>query len=329
MSAILPTPLRIDAPKPTAEDFLADVQNGLRASAKRLPCKYFYDDAGSALFERITELPEYYLTRTELGIMRAHARHMTALLGRNCLLIEFGSGSSLKTRLLLDHLRKPAGYIPIDISGEHLERASLALVADYPGIEVLPLCADFTRPVELPHTIRPPRARAVYFPGSTIGNFLPRDAVRMLCQAATLTGPGGGMLLGADLKKDPNILHAAYNDTLGVTALFNRNILVRMNRELGADFRVERFYHYAFYNARHGRVEMHLVSQGAQRVHVGGEEFALADGESIRTECSYKYNLADLRHMAARAGFEVRNLWTDERNYFAILYLTTSPGSCR
>ena len=291
---------------------------------KELPCKYFYDEAGSALFERITELEEYYPTRTELAIMKRHVAEMAGLLGSRCLLVEYGSGSSSKTRLLLDWLRRPAGYVPIDVSGEHLRRSARAIADDYPAVEVLPLCADFTRPVECPIPRRQPARRVVYFPGSTIGNFTPDETVALLRHTAALCGRGGGLLLGADLRKDQRVLEDAYNDRLGVTAAFNRNLLVRINRELGADFAVDQFAHRAFYDAAEGRIEMHLVSQAAQRVHVGDAEFAFSTGESIRTEYSYKYRLRDLHNLAAAAGFEVERFWTDEREYFSVHYLTAS-----
>ncbi len=310
------------AARPSLADFRADVLRGLSLPAKELPCKYFYDDAGSALFERITGLEEYYLTRTELAIMRHHAAEMAGLLGPRCLLVEYGSGSSTKTRLLLDRLIEPAGYVPIDVSGDHLRRAARAIADEYPGLEVLPLCADFTRPVEPPAPRKRPARRVVYFPGSTIGNFTPEESAVLLRQTAALCGRGGGLLLGADLRKDRRVLEAAYDDRLGVTAAFNLNLLAHINRELGADFALDQFRHRAFYNAAAGRVEMHLVSRREQRVRVAGTEFAFAAGESIRTEYSNKYRLRDLHDLASAAGFEVERFWTDEREYFSVHYLT-------
>jgi dimethylhistidine N-methyltransferase len=308
--------------KPSTARFRADVLRGLRAPAKELPCQYFYDAAGSELFERITELQEYYPTRTERGIMEEHAPAMARLLGRRVLLVEYGSGSSTKTRLLLDHLPDPAGYVPIDVSGEHLHRSARALAADYPAVEVLPVCADFTRPLELPVPRRRAARRVVYFPGSTVGNFTPDETVALLRQTAERCGAGGGLLLGADLRKDPRVIEAAYNDRDGVTAAFNRNLLVRINRELGGDFAVEQFAHRAFYNAPEGRIEMHLVSRRDQSVHVGGAEFFFAAGESIRTEYSYKYRLRDLRDLAGAAGFALTSAWTDPRRHFCVCHLT-------
>jgi dimethylhistidine N-methyltransferase len=303
------------------DPFLADVLRGLRAPAKELPCKYFYDEAGSELFERITELEEYYLTRTELAIMQRHAEEMASLLGPRCLLIEYGSGSSTKTRLLLDHLQAPAGYVPIDISGEHLRRTAQALAGEHPKLEIVPVQADFARPLTLPLRKKVAR-RVVYFPGSTIGNFAPREAITLLRRTAELCERGGGLLLGADLKKDSRVVEAAYNDRQGVTAAFNRNILARINRELRGDFALDQFAHRAFYNEAEGRIEMHLVSRRDQRAHVGGTEVFFAAGETIRTEYSYKYARADLEELARQAGFEVKRVWTDERDYFSVQYWT-------
>jgi dimethylhistidine N-methyltransferase len=314
-----PAPVR-----PPLAEFRADVLRGLGAPAKELPCKYFYDQAGSALFERITELEEYYPTRTELAIMRRHVAEMAGLLGPRCLLVEYGSGSSTKTRLLLDRLLDPAGYVPIDVSGDHLLRSARSIADAYPGLEVLPLCADFTRPVVLPEPRLRPARRVAYFPGSTIGNFTPEESVVLLRQTAALCGSGGGFLLGADLRKDRRVVEGAYNDRLGVTAAFNLNLLARINRELGANFAPDQFRHHAFYNAAEGRIEMHLVSRYAQRVRVAGVEFTFAAGESIRTEYSYKYRLRDLHDLAAAAGFEVERFWTDEREYFSVHYLTVA-----
>ncbi len=310
-----------------ADDFRADVLRGLAVPAKELPCKYFYDDAGSRLFERICELPEYYPTRTELGIMRRHVGAMAAELGPDCLLIEYGSGSSVKSRLLLEHLQRPAGYVPVDLARTALVGSATALAGHFPDLDVRPVCGDFTRPLPLPALPRRPRRRVVYFPGSTIGNLTADEAAALLRQTARLCGPGGGMLLGADLKKDPAVLHAAYNDAQGVTAAFNLNLLARINRDLDGDFRLDRFWHHAFYNAPAGRIEMHLVSRTEQRVGVGEASFALAEGETIRTEYSHKYSPADLGRLAAAGGFAVRRTWVDDRRYFAVLYLTQHDAS--
>ena len=301
--------------------FRADVLRGLSAAVKAIPCKYFYDEAGSKLFDRICELEEYYPTRTELTIMEQHVQEMADLAGPACLLVEYGSGSSVKSRLLLDRLETPAAYVPVDISREHLRSSASALARAYPHLEVLPICADFTQPLDLPVPALPFRRRLIYFPGSTIGNFTPAEAIRLLRRTAQLGGPGSGLLLGVDLKKDPQILHAAYNDRRGVTAAFNLNLLERINRELGADFQTAQFWHHASYNPREGRIEMYLISQREQRVRIGSQAFTLAEGEAIRTEYSYKYNSADLRHLAKAGGYEVRRVWTDERNHFCVAYL--------
>ena len=301
--------------------FRADVLRGLLAPVKTLPCKYFYDEAGSALFEQITELEEYYPTRTELGIMGRHAAEMAALLGPRCLLIEYGSGSSAKTRLLLDRLCDPAGYVPVDVSGEFLRRSARELGEEYRDLEVQPLCADFTRPLRLPACRKAAARRVVYFPGSTLGNFTPEGALALLRQTARLCGYDGGLLLGIDLRKDPGVIEAAYNDRRGVTAAFNRNILVRINRELGGGFDIEQFAHRAFYNAALGRIEMHLVSRRDQVVRVG-VPISFAAGESIHTENSYKYSLLALAKLAEASGFTAEHVWEDERRYFCVAYLT-------
>lgn len=299
-----------------------DVLAGLRSDPKMLPSKYFYDEAGSQLFEQITTLDEYYPTRTELAVMQRHDLEMADLIGPRCLLIEYGSGSSTKTRLLLDQLREPAGYVPIDISEAFLRDSARALREQYPQLTVLPICADFTEP----HTLSLPAIRAarrvVYFPGSTIGNLTPEQAVHLLRRTGDLVGLRGGLLLGVDLKKETRVLEEAYNDRRGVTAAFNRNMLVRINRELGADFAVDRFAHRAFYNAAEGRIEMHLVSDRRQRVRLGNSTIRIAAGESICTEYSYKYELEQLRVLSAAAGFRVDRVWTDERKYFCVAYLT-------
>jgi dimethylhistidine N-methyltransferase len=307
--------------KADAGRFRADVLRGLRAPKEELPCKYFYDEVGSALFEQITELEEYYPTRTELGIMKRHAAEMAGLLGPRCLLIEYGSGSSLKTRRLLDQLRDPAGYLPIDVSGEYLRRSAEALGEEYPDVEVLPMCADFTLPLGLPACRKAEARRVVYVPGSTLGNFTPAAALALLRQTAALCRHDGALLLGIDLQKDPRVIEAAYNDRRGITAAFNRNILVRINRELGADFDIEQFAHRAFYNAAHGRIEMHLVSRRDQVVRVGGMPLFFVAGESIHTENSYKYSLPALADMARAGGFAAERVWVDEHQYFGVAYL--------
>jgi len=306
---------------PAHDDFRAQVACGLGSNRKHLPCKFFYDQRGSQLFDRICQLDEYYPTRTELGILEDHAAEMAAACGPRCLLVEYGSGSSLKTRLLLDQMTDPAGYVPLDISREHLLDAARRLAGHYPQLNILPVCADYTRPVRLPACDGVART-VVYFPGSTIGNFEPHDARRFLHDAARLCGPGGGLLIGVDLKKDPALLHAAYNDASGVTAEFNLNLLHRINRELAGDFAIDSFAHYAFYNPRLGRIEMHLISQAQQTVSAAGSRFFFRDGESIFTESSYKYTLEGFQALAAASGWNVERVWTDERCMFSVQYLT-------
>lgn len=307
---------------PDLATFRSEVLIGLQSFEKTLPCKYFYDQRGSQLFDQICDLPEYYPTRTEAGIMRDHAEQMASLFGPDCLLIEYGSGSSTKTRILLDHLPHLAGYVPMDISREHLYQTAARLAAAYPRLDILPLCADYTTDFDLPTARRPVRSRAVYFPGSTIGNFHRDQAATFLSGIAGVVGHGGGLLIGVDLKKDPEVLNAAYNDTQGVTAAFNMNLLRRINDELGADFTLDQFAHYAFYNALAGRIEMHLMSLNAQTVHLGGVTIAFEEEETILTECSYKYSLADFAAMAEAAGMTVRTVWTDSEQKFSIQYLT-------
>ena len=274
------------------------------------------------LFDRICELEEYYPTRTELAILRAHAREMAAAIGEDCDLIELGSGSSLKTRLLLERMRRPRAYLPVDISREHLERSAQALADRFPGLRVLPVHADFTAPFALPDTGDPRARRVVYFPGSTIGNFTPDAARGLLSEVAALVGEGGGLLIGFDLEKDASVLLPAYNDRKGVTAAFNLNILRRINRELEADFDLDAFAHRAIYVRDLERVEMHLVSRRPQVVRVSGRPIAFEEGETIHTESSHKYPLDHIRRMTADAGFTLENQWIDALGYFSVQYLT-------
>ncbi len=302
--------------------FLQEALAGLQDSPKTLPCKYFYDQRGSQLFDQICDLPEYYPTRTEAGIMEDNIKEMASVFGDDCLLIEYGSGSSTKTRILLDHLPHLAGYVPMDISREHLHQTAESLALAYPHLEILPLCADYTAPFELPQASRPAQSRMVYFPGSTIGNFHRPEAAAFLCRIAEVCGPGGGLLIGVDLRKSLQILEPAYNDAQGVTAAFNLNLLRRMNRELGADFDLESFAHHAFYSEEIGRIEMHLQSLKPQTVHLGDQEIGFDEGETIWTECSYKYSLPEFAAVAASAGFQVRQVWTDPAQKFSVQYLT-------
>ncbi len=296
--------------------FRDDVVAGLSAPQKSLPPKYFYDAAGSRLFARICRLPEYYLTRAELALTRRHLAAIARFAGRCGQLIEYGSGEGVKSRLLIRALR-PAVYVPIDISQDALGAAARALARKFPNLKIHPVLGDFSRPLQIPLLRKP---RLVYFPGSTIGNLTPEEAHAFLSMSR---GVAARMLIGVDLKKDPALLHAAYNDAAGVTAAFNLNLLARINRELGADFDLRRWRHYAFYNPAEGRIEMHLVSMAAQKVALGGHRFYFAAGETIHTENSYKYSLESFRELAAKAGFSSAKVWTDRRGLFALHGLNT------
>jgi len=304
---------------PEVAAFRHDVLRGLAQAQKSLPSKWFYDHTGSRLFDAICRLPEYYPTRTELGIMERHAEEMARYLGPRVGLVEYGSGSSLKTRILLRHLDDPAAYFPLDISYEHLANSAAELAAEFPSLLVLPVCADYTRPFALPQV---PCARLdAYFPGSTIGNFLPHEARSFLWNAAELVGPGGGMLIGVDLWKDAAILEPAYNDAAGVTAEFNLNLLHRINRELGGEFDLDNYEHRALWNPEASRIEMHLFARREHRVRVDGETFYFRPGESILTEYSHKYRPEAFAHLAAGAGWQVQRVWMDEARLFSVQYL--------
>jgi L-histidine N-alpha-methyltransferase len=309
--------------------FLSDVIDGLVRFPKSLPCKYFYDAAGSALFETICALPEYYLTRTELEIMNRHAEEMAETLGPGVLLVEPGSGASLKTRLLLKHLPEPAAYVPVDISPSALVNAARELLGTFTRLEVVPVCADFSEPFELPLPRRRPERTVVYFPGSTVGNFDPPRAVALLRRLGGVCGPGGAVLVGVDLDKPTPVLEAAYNDSQGVTAEFNKNLLRRINAELGADFDLDRFEHVALFNEGHRRIEMHLESNAVQTVGVAGRAFQFRRGERIHTESSYKYSLAGFQDLAKRAGFSVGRVWTDPAGLFSVQYLAPDAWARR
>lgn len=302
------------------QQFLADVRTGLQATPKRLPCKYFYDQHGSQLFERICETPEYYLTRTETQIMTGHAGEICRRIGPEATLIEYGSGSSLKTRILLDHLPDLRTYVPVDISQQHLHSVAEQLFLRYPLLDVRPVAADFTAALPLARLPLAGTRRVVYFPGSTIGNFEPAQAQRLFRQIAQVCGVGGGLLLGFDLQKDPGILEAAYNDASGVTARFNLNILQRINRELGGDFNLRQFRHEALYEPRPGRMRISLVSRVQQSVRIAGESFEFAAEEPLLTEFSYKYTPLGMQDLLQSAGLNITQLWTDSQNWFAVAY---------
>lgn len=310
--------------KPAVASFLEDVIAGLAAPRKWLPPKYLYDERGSQLFEAICELPEYYPTRTELAMLETFAPELRERVGPGAAIVEYGSGSGRKTELLLRAVR-PAAYVAIDISGEQLRLAASGLAHAFPDVRVVALCADYTRVLPL-DTIKliGARRRIGFFPGSTIGNFTRPEALAFLRQVRESAGPRGAMIVGVDLEKDPSILHAAYNDTAGVTAAFNLNVLERINRELGADFDLDAYRHSAHYAAAAGRVEMHLVSTRAQAVSIGERAFHLAAGETIHTESSYKYSIDGFQSLAAEAGFEPQHCWIDSQRLFSIHYLTVA-----
>ena len=312
----------IDSPD-RLKSFRDDVFEGLSREQKELPCKYFYDDRGSELFNTICGLDEYYPTRTETALLQAHGREMADLIGPGVCLIEFGCGSLLKTRLLLDALRSPAAFVPIDISADHLLQSAAGLAADYPNLEVLPVVADFTRPVKLPDKARKASENRIgFFPGSTIGNFDHAGAADFLATVADMVGGGGALLIGVDLKKDEDILVRAYDDAQGVTAAFNRNVLERINRELGGCFDIETFRHRALYNGTEGRIEMHLVSEKDQTVTVHDRDFTFTKGETIHTENSCKYHVEEFSSLAAGAGFRSARTWVDGDGLFSLHYLT-------
>jgi dimethylhistidine N-methyltransferase len=305
---------------PAVQTFYDDVVMGLGQSPRTLPCKYFYDERGSKLFDKICKLEEYYPTRDELSIMRQFADEMAEQIGSGVMLVEYGSGSSIKTRILLDHLPDAVAYVPVDISRDHLQESADDLARVYPAIEVLPVCADFTEEFELPISEHGATHNAVYFPGSTIGNFPPEVVREMLADIVQLCGCGGGLLIGVDLRKDPEVIEAAYNDAKGVTAEFNLNLLQRINRELAGDVRVDQFKHKAYYNEDLGRVEIYLVSRCDQTIVVGERSFDLAAGEAICTEYSHKYTIDGFAELAAGAGLTLRKHWTDQRQHFAVLH---------
>jgi dimethylhistidine N-methyltransferase len=304
------------------ESFLDAVIEGLSRPQKAIPCRFLYDERGSALFDAICELEEYYPTRTETAILSAHAGDIAALAGPMAQLIELGSGSSTKVRILLGAFADPAAYVAVDVSREHLKRAAAALARDFPELEVAAVCADYSAPFPLPELPAAGR-RIAFFPGSTIGNLEPEEAANFLKLWARRLGPGAAMLVGVDLKKDPAVLHAAYNDAQGVTAEFSRNILARANAELSADFDLSRFAHVARYNADAGRIEIHLESLQAQLVRLAGRNYAFAEGERIHTEHSYKYDIDQFQQMARRSGFEPAAVFTDPAKLFSVHYLTT------
>ncbi len=303
----------------SSESLRSAVLDGLARPAKAIPSKFLYDDRGSRLFTEICDLPEYYPTRTEIDLLEQIGPQLNEMVGPRPTIVEFGTGSAVKTRILLDAIGAGT-FLPIDISRDHLIDTSRALAADYPDTEVIAICADFSQPIDLPASV-PRENRLGFFPGSTIGNFTREAAVAFLARVRDLVAPGGGCLVGVDLKKDPETLRAAYNDAEGVTAAFNLNLLERINRELAGDFDLEAFRHHAPWRAAEGRIEMHLVSTRAQQVSVAGASFSFREEESIHTEICHKYDVGEFQAMARAAGFDPERHWVDERRLFSLHFL--------
>lgn len=306
---------------PAADQLGLEVIEGLRKSPKELSPVWFYDELGSFLFDSICELPEYYVTRTELHIMQLHAVEMAQHIGPRAALIEFGSGTSIKTRLLLNQLDAPVVYVPVDIARDHLLDAAGDMARDYPALQVKPVCADFTQPFALPREATEADRRVVYFPGSTLGNFTSEAARDLLSVMRQMIGADGAVLIGIDLKKDPRVLQRAYDDAAGVTAEFNINALRHINRELGSNFDLDAFEHRAEWVEDASRIEMHLVSKCDQLVEVQGERIAIKKGEHLRTECCHKYTLEGFADLAARADLSVTRVWMDADRQFSVQLL--------
>ena len=304
-------------------DFLADVVTGLSSNPRTIPCKYFYDAHGAALFQKICELPEYYVTRAEIDILDRHRADIASQLGPKIELIGLGTGAGTKTRILIEALEDPAVYIPVDISKKQLRQSTALFRKIFRDLEILPVSADYLQSVVLPLPLRKPARNIVYFPGSTIGNFEPDEALQFLRRIANVCRGGGGLLIGVDLKKDRQVLEAAYNDSAGVTAEFNLNLLQRINRELGGDFDLDQWRHRAIYNSHAGRIEMHLISETDQSVHLNEHTFDFRRSENIITEFSYKYAPDEFARLAAKAGFKFSRMWTDDARLFGVFYFVT------
>ena len=310
---------RLQDLEPSTQEFRDAVLTGLGQAQKTLPCKFFYDAEGSRLFDQICELPEYYPTRTELALLADKSGEIARLIGRRARLVEFGSGAGVKIRLLLNALDRPTAYVPVDISRDHLMMAAADLARDFPALQIAPICADYTKPFALPAPGgQPPGITVGFFPGSTIGNFTPDEARLFLARARRLLGPGSAMVIGVDLRKSTQILVPAYDDADGVTAAFNLNLLVRINRELDGTFELDQFAHEARWNDEAGRIEMHLVSRRDQQVRIGSTRFAFRAGETIHTENSHKYTLDQFRALAVGAGYRPRAAWTDAAGLFSV-----------
>ena len=310
------------------DDFAAAVLDGLSRPHKTLPCRFFYDARGSELFEEITQLPEYYPTRTETAILQAHAAEMAEGLPAGGILVEFGSGSSLKTEILLRQLPQLAAYVCVDVSDSALAAARARLASRFPALDVRPIVGDFSRTVTFPADLAQ-RPKTGFFPGSTIGNLTPAEAVRLLRAFGVFLAPTGRLIVGVDLKKDARRLHMAYNDSRGVTAAFNLNLLTRINRELAGTFDLAAFQHEAIYNPREGRIEMHLKSRRRQVVGILGRPFHFGAGERIHTENSYKYTIGQLHDLARSAGWQPLRVWTDQNNLFSVHELVANGADLR
>jgi dimethylhistidine N-methyltransferase len=328
MSSVQPCGVSDDDRRPpVSHDLLEIAQRGLSLQPKRLPSWLFYDECGSQLFEQICEQPEYYLTRCEIALMDTHAGSIADTLGADVRLVEYGSGNARKTRLLLQHLQTPVAYVPVEISPEPLRESVARLAVEFPQLPLQPLCADFSKPLRLPIAPRAPRRTVLYFPGSTIGNFESRDAAVLLRKMRKEMGDAGGVLVGVDLKKEPAVIEAAYNDRTGVTAAFTLNLLTRLNREIGSNFDLSAFAHRARYNPMAGRIETHIVSRREQQVSVGSASVRLREGEAIQVEYSCKYSLEDFAALAAKAGLAVQRVWTDSAQMFSVQYLVRAEAT--
>ena len=313
--------------EPATSEFFSDVVAGLSSEPRALPCKYFYDARGAALFQKICELPEYYITRTEIDILDRHRAEIAAHLGANIELIGLGTGAGTKTRILIEALEKPAVYIPVDISEKQLRQSTALFRQIFPTLEILPVCADYLQPFDLPSPRHKAARNIVYFPGSTIGNFDPIGATEFLQRVADFCGRDGGLLIGVDLQKDRHVIEAAYNDKAGVTAQFNLNLLMRANREIGADFDLRYWRHYANYDSSNSRIEMYLISEADQNVHIEDRQFDFRTGERILTEYSYKHTRESFAALAANAGLNFEKMWTDQVALFGVFYFTCSRGN--
>ena len=326
MSSVQPCSTGDDERRPPLNDLLAVAMRGLGLKPKRLPSWLFYDERGSALFEQICEQPEYYLTRCEVALMEHHASSIADSLGSEVRLVEYGSGSGLKTRMLLRQMDQPVAYVPVEISPAALRQSVQRLAREFPALPLQPLCADFSKPLRLPIPPCAPRRTVLYFPGSTIGNFEARDAVKLLRKMRNEMGDAGGILIGVDLKKEAAKIEAAYNDRAGITAEFTLNMLARLNREIGSDFDLSAFTHHARYNPMAGRIETHIVSRCEQQVKIGNSVASFRTDEVIQVEYSCKYSLEDFAALAEKAGLAVMRSWTDPQQMFSVHYLVRASA---